>query len=57
VESPLKTPEFSLHFLHISQPLNEYQSDCKSECWRSKGLKNCTICIFIKWWYNQNSDT
>jgi len=53
----IENPLISLQFAVFSQPLNEYQSDCKSECARSKRRQNCTIYVLILSRYDENSNT
>jgi len=57
VESRSKTRRFRLKSPIISQPLNEYQSDRKSESGRWKSEYDCTIYVLIMLWYDQNSKT
>jgi len=57
VESRSKTRQVRLNTAFISQPLNEYQSDRKSECGRWKSDSCCTLYVWIMSWYDQNSNT
>ena len=47
----------SPNFVGFRQRLNEYLSDRKSETGRWKSGWNCTICVYIMSWYEQNSNT
>jgi len=57
IQSQLKIREIHMKYCVISQPLEEYWSDRKTECERWMGGSNCTIYILIMSWFNQNSDT
>ena len=57
VESLSNTRWFHVKWALSSQPLNEYQSDRKSESGRWKSGQNCTIYVMIMSRYDENSNT